>query len=144
MLRALLSHPSVARAGATTRALTTTALQRVKAMPRRPAAIPEEEFTEAFLCGTGPGGQKIVSAVPVRIQERFADSCPLEQNVLRSPAQASADGHRPQSSGDAVADAESEDSAADAGGEGGAAGEGAAEPGGYRWGGEEEEEEQRE
>lgn len=62
MLRALLSHPSVARAGATTRALTTTALQRVKAMPRRPAAIPEEEFTEAFLCGTGPGGQKIVSA----------------------------------------------------------------------------------
>ncbi|KFY46408.1 hypothetical protein V494_00466 [Pseudogymnoascus sp. VKM F-4513 (FW-928)] len=38
-------------------------------MPRRPPPIPEEEFTEAFLCGSGPGGQKInktSSAVQLR------------------------------------------------------------------------------
>jgi protein subunit release factor B len=28
-------------------------------MPQRPAPPPEEAFTEKFLCGTGPGGQKI-------------------------------------------------------------------------------------
>jgi hypothetical protein len=32
----------------------------VKKMPDRPALVPEEDFTEKFLCGTGPGGQKIV------------------------------------------------------------------------------------
>jgi len=30
-----------------------------KAMPPRPALVKEEEFTEAFLKGSGPGGQKI-------------------------------------------------------------------------------------
>ncbi|RDW70250.1 hypothetical protein BP5796_08647 [Coleophoma crateriformis] len=30
-----------------------------KAMPPRPKAPSEDEFTEKFLCGTGPGGQKI-------------------------------------------------------------------------------------
>lgn len=29
-------------------------------MPDRPPPIDEEEFTEAFLKGSGPGGQKIV------------------------------------------------------------------------------------
>lgn len=28
-------------------------------MPPRPPPLPEDTFTEAFLCGTGPGGQKI-------------------------------------------------------------------------------------
>lgn len=34
-----------------------------KKMPDRPAFLPEDEFTEAFLCGSGPGGQKIVGSV---------------------------------------------------------------------------------
>lgn len=41
--------------------LSTTAPTLTKrAMPPRPGPIPEEEFTEVFLKGTGPGGQKIV------------------------------------------------------------------------------------
>lgn len=30
-------------------------------MPPRPPPVDESEFTEVFLCGSGPGGQKIVS-----------------------------------------------------------------------------------
>jgi hypothetical protein len=30
-------------------------------MPTRPKPLPEDEFTESFLKGSGPGGQKIVS-----------------------------------------------------------------------------------
>lgn len=61
MLRALQPHLGRIGAGAsaTTRAFSTSLLQSAKAMPQRPALLPEEEFTEAFLCGTGPGGQKI-------------------------------------------------------------------------------------
>lgn len=32
-----------------------------KKMPDRPAFVNEDEFTESFLKGSGPGGQKIVS-----------------------------------------------------------------------------------
>lgn len=32
----------------------------VKKMPDRPKLVDESEFTEAFLKGSGPGGQKIV------------------------------------------------------------------------------------
>jgi hypothetical protein len=32
-----------------------------KKMPDRPPLVDESEFTEAFLKGSGPGGQKIVS-----------------------------------------------------------------------------------
>jgi protein subunit release factor B len=31
-----------------------------KKMPDRPLLVHEEEFTESFLKGSGPGGQKIV------------------------------------------------------------------------------------
>ena len=31
-----------------------------KKMPDRPPLVQEEEFTESFLKGSGPGGQKIV------------------------------------------------------------------------------------
>lgn len=33
---------------------------RVKQMPPRPPPIDESEFTEVFIHGSGPGGQKIV------------------------------------------------------------------------------------
>ena len=39
--------------------LTTASLWKKK-MPDRPAFVPESELTEAFLKGSGPGGQKIV------------------------------------------------------------------------------------
>jgi hypothetical protein len=32
-----------------------------KKMPDRPPLVDEAEFEERFLCGSGPGGQKIVS-----------------------------------------------------------------------------------
>ncbi|KFY30195.1 hypothetical protein V493_02087 [Pseudogymnoascus sp. VKM F-4281 (FW-2241)] len=59
MLRAVTRHVWAPRANAVTRLISTAAPQWAKAMPRRPAPLPEEEFTEAFLCGSGPGGQKI-------------------------------------------------------------------------------------
>lgn len=40
--------------------IATSSLHRAKPMPPRPPPINEEEFTETFLKGTGPGGQKIV------------------------------------------------------------------------------------
>jgi hypothetical protein len=33
----------------------------LKKMPDRPPPVSEDEFTESFLKGSGPGGQKIVS-----------------------------------------------------------------------------------
>lgn len=33
-------------------------------MPDRPGPVDEKEFSEAFLKGSGPGGQKIVSQTP--------------------------------------------------------------------------------
>ncbi|KFX97515.1 hypothetical protein V490_02741 [Pseudogymnoascus sp. VKM F-3557] len=69
MLRALTPHAWAPRATAAVRLISTAAPQWAKAMPRRPAHVPEEEFTEAFLCGSGPGGQKInktSSAVQLR------------------------------------------------------------------------------
>jgi len=44
------------------RNITTTPMRNVKKMPDRPAPISEDEFTESFLKGSGPGGQKIVSS----------------------------------------------------------------------------------
>lgn len=41
------------------RAFTSTAIQSVKQLPPR-RQIDEADITEVFLCGSGPGGQKIV------------------------------------------------------------------------------------
>lgn len=37
-----------------------------KKMPDRPPLVNEEEFTESFLKGSGPGGQKIVRFEPIQ------------------------------------------------------------------------------
>ncbi|CCU77356.1 Peptidyl-tRNA hydrolase domain containing protein [Blumeria hordei DH14] len=51
------------------RSITSSLATRAKKMPDRPALINEDEFTEVFLKGSGPGGQKInktSSAVQLR------------------------------------------------------------------------------
>ncbi|KAI9729508.1 MAG: hypothetical protein M1818_008480 [Claussenomyces sp. TS43310] len=41
------------------RSIVTSSVRLAKQMPRRPGPVDEDEFTESFLKGTGPGGQKI-------------------------------------------------------------------------------------
>lgn len=97
-----------------------SAVLALKKMPDRPALLPESEFTEKFLCGTGPGGQKIVSYLPP-----FSPSFPLpshkltkiEQNLQRRPTQAPGHGPRAQSPSDPLAKPEPQDRARDAGAE---------------------------
>jgi hypothetical protein len=43
------------------RSFTVTHPIRAKKMPDRPPPVNEDEFTESYLKGSGPGGQKIVS-----------------------------------------------------------------------------------
>lgn len=52
---------SIPTFGSWRRAISATSSAWAKKMPDRPKPIKEEEFTEAFLKGSGPGGQKIVS-----------------------------------------------------------------------------------
>lgn len=47
--------------GSPVRGIAATSPAWAKKMPDRPKALDESEFTEAFLKGSGPGGQKIVS-----------------------------------------------------------------------------------
>lgn len=42
--------------------IATTPAKWAKKMPDKPKPPPEDEFTEVFLKGSGPGGQKIVRA----------------------------------------------------------------------------------
>lgn len=51
------------------RALSSSASIWAKKMPNRPPLVNEEEFTESFLKGSGPGGQKIVSCHSGSTQE---------------------------------------------------------------------------
>lgn len=97
-------------------------------MPQRPKHPPESEFEESFLKGSGPGGQKIVRlSSPFPISPPTCPSPPppvtppsrtyprppppLEQNLVRRPAQTPPHGHRHQVPGDAVARAEPQDGA---------------------------------
>ncbi|KAF4624702.1 hypothetical protein G7Y89_g13466 [Cudoniella acicularis] len=60
---------NAARSHVVKRSITASAVQWLKKMPDKPAPPPEDEFTEAFLKGSGPGGQKInktSSAVQLR------------------------------------------------------------------------------
>ncbi|KAH8600867.1 RF-1 domain-containing protein [Bisporella sp. PMI_857] len=66
MLRGIISSPrwisildSVSRCAISRRTFNASSSACKKKMPDRPALIPEEEFTETFLKGSGPGGQKI-------------------------------------------------------------------------------------
>jgi len=51
----------VAGTATLTRSIATSTLRWAKQMPPRPPPISEDDITEAFLKGSGPGGQKIVS-----------------------------------------------------------------------------------
>lgn len=55
-----------------------------KKMPDRPPPVNEDEFTESYLKGTGPGGQKIVSLLPGRAGWVFLPDESVESNVKNS------------------------------------------------------------
>jgi hypothetical protein len=59
-LRTGLRHEATLSFRGGKRTITACTAAWAKKMPDRPKPLPEEEFTEAFLKGTGPGGQKIV------------------------------------------------------------------------------------
>lgn len=68
MLRILLSAvreslrlENGVRSWVSKRGIAVSTSQCAKKMPDRPKPLNEHEFTEAFLKGSGPGGQKIVS-----------------------------------------------------------------------------------
>jgi hypothetical protein len=56
--RPLLEH--LAGSSTVQRGIVATSSAWVKKMPDRPPPVNEDDFTEAFLKGSGPGGQKIV------------------------------------------------------------------------------------
>jgi hypothetical protein len=56
--RPLLEH--FAGCSTVQRGIAATSSAWVKKMPDRPPPVNEDDFTEAFLKGSGPGGQKIV------------------------------------------------------------------------------------
>ena len=62
ILEALKWNPLAQRSiGSPVRGIAATSSAWAKKMPDRPQPLDESEFTEAFLKGSGPGGQKIVS-----------------------------------------------------------------------------------
>lgn len=69
-----------------------------KKMPDRPAPIDEADFTEVFLHGSGPGGQKIVSFPPfIKFSIENPQTHNLkEQNFLRSSVETHPNGYGPQ------------------------------------------------
>ena len=74
MLRAALPCLRVVRRlndvignGLTKRGFAVSPSQLAKKMPDRPPLVAEDDFTEKFLCGSGPGGQKIVRYLPLSL-----------------------------------------------------------------------------
>ena len=56
-------------------------------MPPRPPLLPEDSFTEAFLCGTGPGGQKINKTSSAVQLKHLATGIVLKVQATRSRSQ---------------------------------------------------------
>ena len=56
--RAIAEH--AVRGPLSARGMAVSAAARARKMPDRPPLVHEDEFTESFLKGSGPGGQKIV------------------------------------------------------------------------------------
>lgn len=89
------------------RGFTSTATCSKIQYPPRPKPPPDEEITEVYLKGSGPGGQKIVHlslflpAYSPSTPQLLCSPTP-EQNQLRRPTQAHSDRHRHQMSGNAL------------------------------------------
>jgi hypothetical protein len=58
------SHSSYGALAASVRTFTASCLPLMKQMPPRPPPVNEDDISEAFLKGSGPGGQKIVGQLP--------------------------------------------------------------------------------
>ncbi|CAG8981591.1 hypothetical protein HYALB_00009470 [Hymenoscyphus albidus] len=71
----------------TTRGLMTTPPKCAKKMPDRPKPPPEKEFTEVFLHGSGPGGQKINKTSSAVQLKHAASGIVLKVQATRSRTQ---------------------------------------------------------
>jgi len=95
-----------------------------KKMPDRPPLVQEEEFTESFLKGSGPGGQKIVCSDQFDLTaddkseiEASANQRVAEQNVFRRAVEAHSHWPGIESAGHTLSITEPEDCQGDACGE---------------------------
>jgi hypothetical protein len=92
----------------------------VKKMPDRPPPVNEDDFTEAFLKGSGPGGQKIVGLyqldlIPVNNAGPKLITQPTEQNLICCTIETHSHRPGPQSSSHTLSHTESENCETDAG-----------------------------
>jgi protein subunit release factor B len=67
------------------RGIAASTSQCAKKMPDRPKPLDEEDFMEAFLKGSGPGGQKIVSGSELGISSVVEIPCCNERKVTLNP-----------------------------------------------------------
>ena len=126
------------------RGIAASTSQWAKKMPDRPSLVDESEFTEAFLKGSGPGGQKIVRllgficatlAFPqAGNMHETANRYMLEQNLLCCAIEAYSHRFGTQSSSHTIPPTESQDCKRDASIEGRGARERQREQGCSRWG----------
>ena len=81
MLRAISSRAGLSSKGVSAwgvRSFTTSYLRFAKQMPPRPPPVNEDDITEAFLKGSGPGGQKIVGQLLALLSLRLLSCHPIE------------------------------------------------------------------
>lgn len=78
-LRYLVSRSRVSflRHATQQRSITSTSPSWSRKMPDRPKLVDEDQFTEVFLCGSGPGGQKIVAML-------LSNSCSFISNYSQN------------------------------------------------------------
>jgi len=102
------------------RGIAATSSVWVKKMPDRPPPVNEDDFTEAFLKGSGPGGQKIVGLyqldlMPVMMLDHKLITKLTEQNLVCCAIKTHSHRPGPQSSSHTLSHTESENCQTDAG-----------------------------
>ena len=102
------------------RGIAATSSAWVKKMPDRPPPVNEDDFTEAFLKGSGPGGQKIVGLYQLDLMLVITLDPKLitkltEQNLICCTIKTYSYRPGPQSSSHTLSHTESENCQTDAG-----------------------------
>jgi hypothetical protein len=116
--RPLLEH--LAGSSTAQRGIAATSSSWVKKMPDRPPPVNEDDFTEAFLKGSGPGGQKIVGLYQMDLMlvimlDHKLITEPTEQNLICCTIKTHSHRLGPQSSSYTLSHTESENCETDAG-----------------------------